>query len=215
MTQIRLPFQTDLVAPEPTVGLAPWVSRARSAVVRRPRWVRGPRIEKPVDAREIRTERLVLRRHRLADAQRWAGIQSHTEVRTFLNWPKRDLEASRQHLRDRTRHARLWQTGDFLALAIELDGRLVGDVSLHLRTVAADKRSAEIGWLLDPAHSGHGYATEAARAMLDVAFTQLRARSVIAEMDCRNTRSIALASRLGFRPLVAVGHSARFVTARG
>ena len=47
-------------------------------------------------------------------------------------------------------------------LGVELaDGaRLVGDVTLFQRSEL--HRCAAVGWILDPAHSGHGYATEAA-----------------------------------------------------
>lgn len=164
----------------------------------RPRLLRGPRIEKPVDARAIHTGRLVLRRHRVSDADAWYRIQSTPEVVEHLPWPVRDRAASRQHLVHRTGHNRLWQSGDFLALAVERDGELIGDVSLHLRQVRTSERSAEIGWVLDPAASGHGYATEAAEAMLDLAFTEVGASMVTAVIEPENTRSISLAERLGF-----------------
>jgi RimJ/RimL family protein N-acetyltransferase len=169
-----------------------------SAGIRRPRFARGPRTERPFDAPVIHTSRLVLRQHRMPDADDWFALQSEPSVREFLPWPERDRRHSARHLRDRTRHTRLWQADDFLALAVEKDGRLIGDVSLHLRTVDADARSAEIGWVLHPDHSGAGYATEAASAMLDFAFQEVGARWVVAVTDARNIPSVRLAKRLGF-----------------
>jgi RimJ/RimL family protein N-acetyltransferase len=168
------------------------------AAVSRPRLLRGPRIETPVDAHPIRTERLVLRRHRLEDADAWYRIQSSPEVVEHLPWPVRDRQASLEHLRHRMGHRRLWQSGDFLALAVERDGDLVGDVSLHLRDVEPAERSVEIGWVLDPAAGGQGFASEASAAMLDLAFTEVEAKTVTAVIEPGNTRSIALAERLGF-----------------
>ncbi|QJU52301.1 GNAT family N-acetyltransferase [Herbiconiux sp. KACC 21604] len=171
-----------------------------SAGVRRPRVLRGERTEHPFDACELRTERLVLRPHRTTarDVDDWFELQAQPSVTEFLPWPQRDRRQSARHLRDRTRHVRLWQADDFLALAVELEGRLIGDVSLHLRKVARAERSLEMGWVLHPGHGGRGYATEAARAMHDLAFERLEAREVTAVTDARNRRSVALATRLGF-----------------
>jgi len=160
--------------------------------------LRGTRIETPLDAPTIHTARLTLRPHRLTDADAWYAIQRDPMVLEFLAWPRRTRAESFQHLKDRTRHTRLLQSNDLLALAIERDGRLIGDVSLHLRTVSADVRSAEIGWLLGSAHTGEGIATEAGDAMLDLAFGRLGAHRVYAVIDGRNHKSLALASRLGF-----------------
>ncbi|XUK60945.1 N-acetyltransferase domain-containing protein [Plantibacter sp. RU18] len=185
--------------PDDVVSLAATALRALLPEgVSRPRLVRGPRIETPIDAHPVLTKRLVLRRHRLSDADAWFRIQSTPEVIEHLPWPVRDRAASREHLRHRTGHSRLWQSGDFLALAIEHDGRLIGDVSLHLRQVRAPDRTVEIGWVLDPAAGGHGYATEAAEAILDLAFDEVGATTVTAVIEPGNLRSIALAERLGF-----------------
>lgn len=169
-----------------------------SAGLRRPRVTRGARLSKPIDAPRIRTARLELRPHTVADADAWFALQSHESVTTYLPWPRRTRRQSARHLRDRTRHTRLWQADDFLALAIVRDGRLIGDVSVHLRTVDAGGRSLEIGWIIDPGFGGRGYATEAANAVLDFAFDVVGARFVTAVTDPRNVRSSALARRLGF-----------------
>jgi RimJ/RimL family protein N-acetyltransferase len=156
-------------------------------------------MDAPFDAPALRTRRLILRPHTLDDAAGWYELQSHPEVRRHLDWPARTTAESRAHLRDRTRHTRLWQTDDFLALAIDVEGTLIGDVSLHLRTVAAATRMVEMGWLLHPRHEGHGYATEAAIALLQTAFQHLEVRLVLAVINTDNHRSSRLAARLGFR----------------
>ena len=163
----------------------------------RPRILRGPRIDAPLRAPRVRTERLSLRSYRRADADDWLAIQSVAEVNHYMNWPARDARTSRQHLRDRTHHTRLSQVDDFLALAIELDGHVIGDVSLRLKAVHPETRNVEMAWILHPAHSGHGYATEAVAALLDLAFDRVGARWATAFIDLTNVRSIAVAERLG------------------
>ena len=57
----------------------------------------------------------------------------------------------------------------------------------------------EIGlyWALRPAHWGHGYATEAAAALVTYAFDRLRLRRIVATTEHDNNRSIAVMRRLG------------------
>lgn len=170
---------------------------ALRALVRRRR-AGGERLGAPFDAPSIRTPRLTLRPHRLTDARQWYVIQSDPSVVEYLPWPVRTRAESFEHLAHRTRHTRLSQADDFLALAVELDGRLIGDVSAHLRDVNPARRSAEIGWVFDPAFSGRGYAAEAASALLDQLFDVVGATIVHAVVHPENVRSLALAARLGF-----------------
>ena len=61
-----------------------------------------------------------------------------------------------------------------------------------------DYRSASMGYCLDDAAWGHGYATEAARALLQWAFDTLDLNRVQAETDTRNTASPRVLEKLGF-----------------
>jgi RimJ/RimL family protein N-acetyltransferase len=53
--------------------------------------------------------------------------------------------------------------------------------------------------VFDPEMGGQGYATEAAAAMVDLAFNGLGAHRVYARIDARNLASVRLAKRLGLR----------------
>jgi RimJ/RimL family protein N-acetyltransferase len=57
----------------------------------------------------------------------------------------------------------------------------------------------ELGWMLRRAFWGRGYATEGARAALEVAFTQLGQPHVISLIHPENAASIRVARRLGER----------------
>ena len=59
-------------------------------------------------------------------------------------------------------------------------------------------RSASMGYCLDDTAWGHGYATEAARAVLVWAFEALDLNRVQAETDTRNTASAHVLEKLGF-----------------
>ena len=90
---------------------------------------------------------------------------------------------------------------------IILDQQLIGDVMLRLedawsqfevRHLAAG-RQAELGWVLDPAYTGRGYATEAVSAIVDVCFETLGVRRIVAHCFSDNTASWRLMERLGMR----------------
>jgi RimJ/RimL family protein N-acetyltransferase len=57
----------------------------------------------------------------------------------------------------------------------------------------------EVGWRLKRDHWGHGYATEAAQAMIGFAFDQLALPAVYATTHPSNERSINVMKRLGMR----------------
>jgi ribosomal-protein-alanine N-acetyltransferase len=63
------------------------------------------------------------------------------------------------------------------------------------------RASAEVGLFygVSPAHQGHGYATEATRALIDYAFQALRLARILATTSRDNTASIAVMRRLGMR----------------
>ena len=72
---------------------------------------------------------------------------------------------------------------------------------------SARGQQAEIGWVLDPAYTGHGYATEAVRALLRLAFEDLGLRRVVANAFA-DTASCRLMERVGMRREThAVGES--------
>ncbi|GHD83393.1 RimJ/RimL family protein N-acetyltransferase [Salinibacterium amurskyense] len=177
----------------------------------RPRFVRGPSMDRVVNAPTLATDRLTLRPHRIEDAARWYEIQSSPDVHKFTSWPERSRSESYAHLLHRTKHVKLLQANDFLALAIERDGQLLGDVSLHLRSVSLSSRTAEISWILHPDAYGQGYAREAAEAMMEFAFNEAKIQWLVAVIDQSNQASIALAKRLGFRAMSRDGDELSFV----
>jgi RimJ/RimL family protein N-acetyltransferase len=76
-------------------------------------------------------------------------------------------------------------------------GRVMGHVYFTIKSVA--NSTAEIGFALHPDFGGQGYMSEAASAVLEIAFRELGLHRVMAELDPRNTRSVALCKRLGMR----------------
>ena len=76
-------------------------------------------------------------------------------------------------------------------------GEVVGDVDLLW--VSDQHRTGEVGFVVDPAHQGNGYATEAARAVVDWAFGSFGLHRVIGRTEARNTGSARVLEKLGMR----------------
>jgi RimJ/RimL family protein N-acetyltransferase len=82
-----------------------------------------------------------------------------------------------------------------LTLAVECRGEVIGDVSLTV----GEHGQGEIGFTLHPDHQGRGYATEAAEALLALAFEHYRLHRVVGRLEARNAASARVLEKLGMR----------------
>jgi RimJ/RimL family protein N-acetyltransferase len=147
----------------------------------------------------LRTERLVLRQFRAEDLEPLLVFHSDAEAVRYVPFPPRDRAGMATVLQRKMSSTGFAAEGDLIELAVVRrdDGTLVGDVLLGLRSV--EHETLEVGYIFAPSHGGQGFATEAVRALLDLAFGPLGARRVTARVDARNVRSRALLERLGVR----------------
>lgn len=126
------------------------------------------------------------------------AMQSDPEVCRYLLYEPRSREKVEEVLARDAGAILLEKPGDYLQPVIRDEhGAFAGTLYLELKSV--DDRAAEIGWILLPSAQGHGYAAEAASLLLDFCFDQLGLHRVYAELDPRNTASVALCLRLGMR----------------
>lgn len=147
----------------------------------------------------VETERLLLRPiDPVGDVDALHAYQSLPQVCRYVPFEPRTREEIAERLRNPERV--LWalmEPGQALDLAIVLreTGELVGDIVLFWR----DATNGEIGYVVHPDHQGRGIATEAARAMLRLAFEDLGLHRVMARIDQRNPASAAVLTKLGMR----------------
>lgn len=125
-------------------------------------------------------------------------------VTRFIRGPWADRVAHRAFVEDR-----IWRTyppgmgyWSIVALSGFVGWILLTALDLHGPDI-------EIGWRLVRAAWGQGYATEAARPVLDHALHALGLRRVVADIDPDNTASIGVARKLGLAPEGAVLHGGR------
>ena len=147
----------------------------------------------------IRTERLVLRPVEPADAEAMAAYQGREDVCRYIPYYPRSVDEVRQRIAAGRCQSVIENEGDAMTIAVAIarTRELIGD--LMLRWLSDVHRTAEIGYAFHPDHSGQGYATEAAAALLPLAFDGLGAHRVIARLDARNDASAKLCLRLGMR----------------
>lgn len=143
------------------------------------------------------TQRLRLRLHEASDAEWLHELYSRPEVARYLLDEPWTAEVTRDKLAERLAKIDIDGETGALALVIEHDGVPIGDVALWLTD--HEHRQGEIGWVLDPAHGGQGFASEAVRAVLALGFDHYRLHRITAQMDARNSASAALARRIGLR----------------
>jgi RimJ/RimL family protein N-acetyltransferase len=147
----------------------------------------------------VQTDRLLLRPYAATDFDALLDIQSRADVARFLYWDPRTAAEVRETLDTKVRATAIIAEGDNLSLAAVLrdSDELIGDCTLLW--ASAEHRQAEIGFAFHPDHHGHGYATEAAAALLALAFDWLRAHRVFGRLEARNTASARVLERLGMR----------------
>lgn len=85
--------------------------------------------------------------------------------------------------------------GSGLGLIVEHGGRVIGDLAPWPADETLER--AEMGRAFRPDVAGQGFATEAATALIEIAFGTYNLRRLIAHLDPRNTASARLCERVG------------------
>lgn len=156
---------------------------------------------------QFRTDRLLLRRWRAADAAALAPVleANVAHLAPWIPWrvaepvPPPELAARLAGFAEGFDAGREWRYGLFLP-----DGATpLGELSLFPRSAAgrvplAEADRVEIGYWLRADMTGRGLVTEAVRAALDLAAMLPGMRSVEIRCDARNAPSAAVPRRLGF-----------------
>jgi len=146
-----------------------------------------------------RTARLALRPATPDDLEALGRIQNLAEV---SYWLPSTAGTQADYLLRMGREGLLPRT-----LVVELDGVVIGELYLHVaagwaQTEVSDRAvdtEAEVGWALDPAYQGQGYATEAAGELVRICFEDLGVRRVTATAFADNGPSLRIMERLGMR----------------
>ncbi|MBI1261688.1 MAG: GNAT family N-acetyltransferase [Rhizobiales bacterium] len=152
----------------------------------------------PIISLPIETPRLVLRDFISADLDAVHAYSSRPEVSRFLIWGPNTLAQTREAIRDfqddqKRKPRRVYELG----IVPKHGKKIIGGVGLKVTDWY--NRTGDIGYVLHPDSWGHGFAEEAARAMLAAGFHELGLHRITAICDQRNKASARVMERLGMR----------------
>lgn len=153
---------------------------------------------------QIKTERLILEplgtKH-IGSTHAYASDPELTRLMVFL--PVNDLAETERYLRKCEAEMKK-ERPQFYEMAVLLDGAHIGSVSAYLEE---NGTAWELGWIMARGTHGHGFAGEAAGALMEYCRRTSGIRRFIAHCDSENLASQRVMQKLGFR--FAEEHSGR------
>lgn len=145
----------------------------------------------------IQTERLIIRLARPEDAQDIYAYRCDFTENRYQGWFPESAEEVRAYIMTMPETMDVTDTCFQFAMIHIEENRLIGDMGIILTNHQG--MQAEIGCTLHKDYQKNGYSTEALTAMVNYLFVGLNKHRVVASVDPRNTSSIRLIERLGFR----------------
>ena len=145
----------------------------------------------------LETERLIIRRFTMDDVEDRIEYLSDAEVAKYEYW---EPFTSREAVRQTTEAESAVEPGQEarwleLAIVLRAEQKVIGTIGI--KVLSRQHRFGEVGWTLNSRYQGHGYATEAANAILQFGFNELDLFWLISFCDVRNSASYRLMERLG------------------
>ena len=142
--------------------------------------------------KEIRTKRLLLRSFRPSDIDDVYEYAQDPDWGRFLPLPQPYLRSDAEEFVARQR-AVTWSNEP--SWAIVLQGKVIGALNFH--DLNRERRTAALGYAVARAHWSQGFATEAVKAVMPAAFTNLNLISIWAMADVRNIGSQRVMEKAG------------------
>jgi|SRR5690625_1096141 len=142
----------------------------------------------------LETERLLLRPYDIGDApyaQKLAGDKELAET-TFLPHPY-TLEAAKDWIRS---HSKLMESGEAFPFAVVLK---IGEKLIGTMTLRVDKlhNKGELAYWIGKDYWNKGYATEAAKEVIDFGFNDQNLNRIWAPVMSKNKASVKVMQKVG------------------
>ena len=137
----------------------------------------------------METERLVIRKFCPDD---WKDLYEYLSQRETVKYEPYDVFTEEESKQEASRRS---EDDAFWAVCLASSGKLIGNIYL----AEQDFRTWALGYVFNNDFLGHGYATEAARTLIDYAFDKKHAHRIVGMCNPLNERSWKLMERLGMR----------------
>ena len=125
----------------------------------------------------------------------WSALQAPAIYRYVPESPPPSIDALRERYEILIGGPRPGSDERWLNWVMTVAGRPIGTLQA---TVKSGRSRASIAYVLFVPHWGKGLASEGVRQMIEVLASGDEIDTLVAEIDTRNVRSIALVERLGF-----------------
>ncbi len=146
----------------------------------------------------LTTERLLLREFEERDWKRTLEYQVDPDYLRYNPWTHRTEADVRGLIRMFIGWSNEQPRKKFqFALVLKEEDRLIGNCGLRMQYAYA--HTADLGYEIDRRYWGHGYAPEAARALLAFGFEQLQLHRIWANCMLENTASARVLEKIGMR----------------
>lgn len=143
---------------------------------------------------KLHTERLVLvplGLNYLQSTHEYSSDIENTKLMVYL--PDHSMEETKEFLEQVQTE---WQkeNPEFYELAVLLENDHIGAIGLYLDK---ERHTGELGWIINKRYWGHGYATEAAKEVMNFGIGELKLKKIIAHCDSENSSSYKVMQKLG------------------
>ena len=138
----------------------------------------------------LSTERLIIRPFSENDYNDLYEYLSLKEIYQYEPGEPISLEESRKIASERAKGT------DFWAVTLKDNNKLIGHISFF-QMEPKEFLTWEIGFIFNPAFQNKGHATEASRALVNYAFTELRAHRVVGFCSIENIASCRVLEKCG------------------
>jgi RimJ/RimL family protein N-acetyltransferase len=146
----------------------------------------------------IETERLILRDYIEDDWSDVLAYQSDPRSMEYYEWYERTLEDAQKFVKMFLDQQQAQSRIKFqLGVTLKSDHRLIG--SCGLRTDKPNATEGDIGFEIAPEHWRKGYASEAARAMVEYGFDELKLHRIWSWCIAENIGSAKVLEKLGLQ----------------
>lgn len=144
---------------------------------------------------QLECPRLILRRMKRTDAEDMYEYAQSEEVTRFLLWsPHESLAYTEQYLQYVQSQ---YKDGSFYdwAIVLKAENKMIG--TCGFTKIDTDNAVGEIGYVINPAYTSHGYATEAVKRVLSFGFDELELYRIEARYIAGNEASRRVMERCG------------------
>ncbi len=151
---------------------------------------------------ELVTERLILREMVEEDWRALHAIESDPEIARYLMRDVLSEDDALMYVQE-IRFAAMAEPRVIYDLAVTRRDDAVSPAAMigrcGMRRGDPEPREAMVWYVVAPSHHGHGYASEAVRAMLGYAFEEIGLHRVYGDCDPRNPASARVMEKVGMR----------------